>query len=317
MKMHFAGEKGDLTLVLDVTLSAPRAAVWRCWTESALLKERYCPKPWRVDSADLDLKPGGRFNSVFAGPKGERHDNKGAFLEIETLSRLVFTDAYTEGFIPAGKHFMTGVVELSDEGAGATRMVWGARHGDRDSLKQHLEMGFEQGWRAAAQQLEDLAQGVDANGARHGATPLAPHLVVDGAAEAIEFYGKAFGAAEVMRLPGENGKIMHAAVDINGAMVMLVDENRDWGMLGPKALKGTPVTLHLTVANADAAIDRAAKAGAKVVMPAEDAFWGDRYGQVEDPFGHRWSIASPLRAMSPEEIQAAAAKAMPDYAKGE
>jgi uncharacterized glyoxalase superfamily protein PhnB len=148
------------------------------------------------------------------------------------------------------------------------------------------------------------------------AAGLAPHLVCDGASNAIDFYKKAFGATEMMRIPGENGKIMHAAVLINGAMVMLVDENRDWGMLGPKALKGTPVTLHLMVADADAAIDRAAKAGAKVVMPAEDAFWGDRYGQVEDPFGHRWSIAHPLRAMSAEEIQAAAAKAMPDYAKG-
>jgi uncharacterized glyoxalase superfamily protein PhnB len=148
------------------------------------------------------------------------------------------------------------------------------------------------------------------------AAGLAPHLVCDGAADAIEFYKRAFGATVMMRLPGQNGRLMHAAVDINGAMVMLVDENRDWGMLGPKALGGSPVTIHLMVANADAAIKRAADAGAKVVMPAEDAFWGDRYGQVEDPFGHRWSIASPLKAMTPEEIKAAAAKAMPDYAKG-
>ena len=148
------------------------------------------------------------------------------------------------------------------------------------------------------------------------AAGLAPHLVCDGASDAIEFYKKAFGATEMMRLPGANGRLMHAAVEINGAVVMLVDENRDWGMLGPKALKGSPVTLHLMVANADAAIERASKAGAKVVMPAEDAFWGDRYGPVEDPFGHRWSIASPLKAMTPDEIKAAAAKAMPGYAKG-
>lgn len=148
------------------------------------------------------------------------------------------------------------------------------------------------------------------------AAGLAPHLVCDGAADAIEFYKRAFGAEEMMRLDGPNGQIMHAAVSINGAMVMLVDENRDWGMLGPKALKGSPVTLHLMVANADVAMERAAKAGAKVVMPAEDAFWGDRYGQVEDPFGHRWSIASPLKAMTLEEIKAAAAKAMPDNARG-
>ncbi len=149
------------------------------------------------------------------------------------------------------------------------------------------------------------------------AAGLAPHLVCDGASAAIEFYKKAFGATEMMRLPGLNGKIMHAAIEINGAMVMLVDENKDWGMLGPKALGGTPVTLHLGVPDTDAAIARAASAGAKVIMPAEDAFWGDRYGQIEDPFGHRWSIATPQRAMTPDEIRAAAAKATPEYAKGE
>lgn len=147
-------------------------------------------------------------------------------------------------------------------------------------------------------------------------TGLAPHLICDGASQAIEFYKSAFGAEEMMRLPGEDGRIMHAAVLINGVMVMLVDEDHDYGMLGPKALKGSPVILHLMVGDADAAIDRARKAGAKVVMPAEDAFWGDRYGQVEDPFGHRWSIASPLRAMTLEEIAAAAPKSMPDATQG-
>ncbi len=316
MKTHFVGEKDALTLSLDVTIEAPRASVWRCWTESALLKEWYCPKPWRVESADLDLRPGGRFNSSFAGPNGERHDNKGAFLEIEPLIRLVFTDAYTEGFVPTDTHFMTGFVELTDEGPAKTRMIWGARHGNAKTMQQHLEMGFEQGWQAAALQLEDLARGVDPNGARPGAAPLAPHLVVDGAAEAIRFYEEAFGASEYLRLPGANGRLLHAGVTLNGAVVMLVDENPAWGVASPKTLKGTPVTLHLGVADADAAIARAAAAGASVVMPATDMFWGDRYGMVEDPFGHRWSIASPGAALTAAEIQAAAAKAMPEYAKG-
>jgi uncharacterized glyoxalase superfamily protein PhnB len=148
------------------------------------------------------------------------------------------------------------------------------------------------------------------------APSLTPHLVCDGASDAILFYKKAFGATEMMRLPGANGRLMHAAVEINGAMVMLVDESRDHGMLGPKALGGTPVTMHLRVPDADAAIKRAADAGAKIIMPAADMFWGDRFGQVEDPFGHRWSLATPLRAMSADEIKQAAAKAMPDFAKG-
>lgn len=124
---------------------------------------------------------------------------------------------------------------------------------------------------------------------------LAPHIVCAGAADAIEFYKKAFGAQEMMRMPGPDGKLMHAAVIINGAVVMMVDENPQWGIVGPKTLGGTPVTLHLNVANADEAIARAAAAGATVKMPAADQFWGDRYGIVEDPWGHNWSIAHPLR----------------------
>jgi len=145
------------------------------------------------------------------------------------------------------------------------------------------------------------------------ATPsLTPHIVCAGAADAIEFYKKAFGAEELIRMPGEDGKLMHAAVSINGAMLMLVDENKDWGLLSPLSLGGTPVTLHLNVPNADAAIERAAAAGATVAMAAHDAFWGDRYGQVRDPFGHSWSMAHPLRdtVMSEDELRTAAKDAM-------
>jgi uncharacterized glyoxalase superfamily protein PhnB len=141
---------------------------------------------------------------------------------------------------------------------------------------------------------------------------LTPHIVCAGAADAIDFYKAAFAAEELIRIPGEDGKIMHAAVSIGGSMLMLVDENRDWGIHSPLSLGGTPVTLHLNVPNADAAIERAAAAGATVTMPAHDAFWGDRYGQVRDPFGHSWSIAHPLRdaAMSEDALRAAARDAM-------
>ena len=141
---------------------------------------------------------------------------------------------------------------------------------------------------------------------------LTPHIVCDGAADAIEFYKQAFGAEEMMRLPGPDGRIMHGAISVNGAMVMLVDENKEMGMLGPNSLGGTPVTIHLNVKNADAAIERAAGAGATVTMPATDMFWGDRYGQIKDPWGHSWSIAHPLRecVMSEDELRAAAKDAM-------
>ncbi len=136
-----------------------------------------------------------------------------------------------------------------------------------------------------------------------GMHALTPHIVCAGAADAIAFYRKAFGAAELARLEGPGGKLMHAAVRIGDSVLMLMDEFPEWGTLGPKALKGTPVTLHLYVKDVDAEMARAVAAGATVTMPVSDMFWGDRYGQVEDPFGHRWSIATHTRDLSPEEIR--------------
>lgn len=141
-----------------------------------------------------------------------------------------------------------------------------------------------------------------------GMHSVTPHLVCAGAADAIEFYKKAFGAVEMARLPGPQGKIMHAMLRIGDSAVMLVDENPEWGVLGPKALKGTPVTIHLYVDDADAFAARAAKAGAKITMPVEDMFWGDRYGKLEDPFGHHWSVATHLRDVTMEEMQQAMQK---------
>jgi uncharacterized glyoxalase superfamily protein PhnB len=138
-----------------------------------------------------------------------------------------------------------------------------------------------------------------------GMHSVTPHLVCAGAAQAIEFYKKAFGAVEGGRLRGPDGRIMHALIRIGDSSVMLVDEMPEWGALGPKALKGSPVTIHLYVENADATFERAVKAGAKVVMPIADQFWGDRYGKLEDPFGHHWSIGTHLRDVSPEEMQQA------------
>lgn len=141
-----------------------------------------------------------------------------------------------------------------------------------------------------------------------GMHSVTPHLICAGAADAIEFYKQAFGAIEEARLPGPNGKLMHAMVRIGDSAVMLVDEMPEWCAMGPKALKGSSVTIHLYVEDADAVFARAVKAGAKVVMPLDDAFWGDRYGKVEDPFGHHWSIGTHQREVSIEEAQQAMRK---------
>ena len=138
-----------------------------------------------------------------------------------------------------------------------------------------------------------------------GMHSVTPHLICAGAAAAIEFYKKAFGAEEKGRIPGPDGRLMHAAIGIGDSTVMLVDEMPEWGALGPKALKGSPVTIHLYVENADAFVERAAKAGAKVTMPVAEQFWGDRYGKIEDPFGHHWSVATHVRDKSKEEMEQA------------
>ena len=135
-----------------------------------------------------------------------------------------------------------------------------------------------------------------------GMTAVTPHLVCAGAAEAIEFYKKAFGAVQESLIPGPEGKVMHAMIRIDGAAIMLVDEAPQWGMLGPKSLKGSPVTLHLYVKDADAFAERAVKAGAKLTMPVAEQFWGDRYGCLEDPFGHRWSVATHVRDLTSEQM---------------
>lgn len=141
-----------------------------------------------------------------------------------------------------------------------------------------------------------------------GIHTVTPHLCCAGAADAIAFYSRAFGAVEQQRLPDPRGKLMHAEIKIGDSTVMLVDEFPEMGMLSPKSLKGSPVIIHLFVEDVDAFVARAVDAGAKVTMPVADMFWGDRYGTLEDPFGHRWSVATHIRDMSPHEMEQAMAK---------
>jgi PhnB protein len=134
---------------------------------------------------------------------------------------------------------------------------------------------------------------------------VSPHLVVGDGAAAIDFYVKAFDAVELGRVPGPDGRLMHAALQINGSTVMLNDdfpEYNDGKSSTPTALGGTPVTIHLTVTDVDSKFQQAIDAGATVVAALEDQFWGDRYGVLADPFGHHWSLGQPVREVSPEEI---------------
>ncbi|HZI94659.1 MAG TPA: VOC family protein [Patescibacteria group bacterium] len=128
-----------------------------------------------------------------------------------------------------------------------------------------------------------------------------PHLTMKNAGEAIEFYRKAFGAEEIARMPGPGGSVMHAEIRIGDSPIMLNDEFPEHGARGPKTIGGTPVSIHLYVNDVDALFDRAVKAGAKVTMPIADMFWGDRFGKLEDPFGHQWSLATHKEDVTPEE----------------
>ena len=145
-------------LILTRTLRAPRAALWRCWTERDLLIQWFCPAPWRVAEARIDLRPGGAFDTDMRGPgEGEAHATRGCFLVVEPQSRLVFTDCLTAGFQPAANPFMTAEVLFEDAPGGGTHYIARAQHKDAATRDQHAAMGFEPGWGAAADQLDALA----------------------------------------------------------------------------------------------------------------------------------------------------------------
>ncbi|MDT1060617.1 SRPBCC family protein [Paracoccus sp. CPCC 101403] len=145
-------------LVLKRLLAAPRAAIWRCWTEPDLLVQWFCPKPWNVSEARIELRPGGQFSTVMNGPEGERFDNIGVFLEILPGERLIFTDAFEPGWRPAGKPFMAASVTLSDAEGGGTDYEARAMHWNAETKAEHEAMGFHTGWGMAADQLEALAK---------------------------------------------------------------------------------------------------------------------------------------------------------------
>ena len=151
------------TLKIVRTFSAPRAMIWRCWTDMSLLKQWFCPKPWYVSRADWDLRPGGATLTVMNGPNGEEMAHPGQILKVEDGTRLVFTDAFVGDWMPGSDApFMVGEVVLSDTAHGGTLMHWSAHHWSDEAVEQHKSMGFEAGWNAAADQLDALSQEVGA-----------------------------------------------------------------------------------------------------------------------------------------------------------
>ena len=139
---------------------------------------------------------------------------------------------------------------------------------------------------------------------------LTPFLTVRDAERAIEFYKAAFGAKERGVMKGPDGKVMHAELMIGDSIIMLSDEFPDFGALSPESVGGSSMGLHIYVDGVDAAFDRAVKAGAQIEMPVMDQFWGDRYGRLKDPFGHKWSIATHTRDLTMDEMKQGMDEAM-------
>lgn len=137
---------------------------------------------------------------------------------------------------------------------------------------------------------------------------LIPHIACKGAAEAYEFYQKAFGAEPVSINKLPDGRVMHSAFKVAGALIFMADEFPEHGILGPATLGGNPISLHLQVPDCDAVFNKAAEAGCTVAMPLQEMFWGDRYGILVDPYGHKWSVATNVREVDPAEIQEMANK---------
>ena len=148
-----------------------------------------------------------------------------------------------------------------------------------------------------------------------GYSAVTPYITVRNAAAAIEFYTKAFGAEQTLRLDSPDGKVAHAEIRIGGSVIMLSEEEPKWGALSPETVGGTPCSIMLYVKDADAVFKRAVDAGATVTMEMADQFYGDRCGGIKDPFGHKWSIATHIEDVPPDEIGRRAAKKFEEMAK--
>ncbi len=146
-------------LVLTRLIDAPAATLYRCWTDPELMKQWFVPKPWTIARVDLDLRPGGGSLVVMRDPEGKEYPNTGVYLEVVPERKLVFTDAYTAGWMPTEKPFMTAIVTFEPEGEGGrqTRYTAIARHWTEEARKQHEAMGFHTGWGICADQLAALA----------------------------------------------------------------------------------------------------------------------------------------------------------------
>lgn len=220
-------------------------------------------------------------------------------LKVESAGDLAFAHALIRCGHQEGEHIEASWMRMS---AGLRRQGGGWR-----IAHEHFSAPFEMPSGKAMFHLTPHDDATTVRPVPAGMSTVTAHLVCNDALAAISFYKKAFNA---MEMPGGplvmDGRFLHGEVIIGDSVVMISQEDTGCGSISPSTLKGTPVTLHLYVPDADHAFQRAVDAGATEIMPLADMFWGDRYGVLEDPFGHRWSVATHVRDVSPEEIRQAA-----------
>lgn len=150
--------EGKHELVLELELDAPAEKLFRCYSDPKLLQQWFAPKPWTISSAEMDVRPGGASLVAMRSPEGQEFPNPGIFLEIVPNEKIVMTDAMSAGYRPAGKPFMVTEVLFEDAGGGKTRYIARAMHWNEETLEEHKQMGFCEGWTAVARQLEELAK---------------------------------------------------------------------------------------------------------------------------------------------------------------
>ncbi len=284
------------SLVLERLLDAPRSAVWRCWAEPDLLEKWFCPKPWFVTDARLELQPGGAFHTVMNGPDGERVDNVGVVLDVEPFKRLVFTDAFSPGWRPSAEAFTTTHVSFEDAGAGKTLYRAQALHWSQEAADRHQAMGFQDGWGMAAEQLEDLAKRVAAD--TGPATTPTIYLTFQGdCLDAVTHYAAVLGGTvrDVMfnkeaptaeaRMEGPDDMVLNLTLDLGATTLMASDAPKAWY----SAPQGFSVNLSPTsLEEFDRLFAALAEEAHAVMMAPAETFWAERFTMFTDRWGTPW-----------------------------
>jgi uncharacterized glyoxalase superfamily protein PhnB/uncharacterized protein YndB with AHSA1/START domain len=283
-------DTADREITVSRLFDAPRELVFAMWTDPEHIGNWFGLNGFTTTTHEMDVRPGGVWRHTMRGPDGNEFPNQIIYREVVKPERLVYSHVSPPPFQ------MTVIFAAAGSQTRLTAHMLFETAALRDrTIKQ---FGADEGLRQTLQRLNQAVTKLAAENHPLGATVM-PHLSLRDGNAAVAFYEQAFGATLMYKMPAEDGKrLLHAALALNGGVIMLADEFPEFNVSGPKApptIGGSPVTIHLEVDDADRWWKRAINAGAVAVMPLDNMFWGARYGMLKDPFGHFWSIGSPLK----------------------